>query len=341
MSARFLLSRKKAIEQYNIMKDLSDVVSYSVKTNKNIAPILEEQTDAMFSLHFSESIDTIKDKKRVWFLPQSWTENEIVSLLEKGITSFIVDNERDLNALLQALEKKEKKINLLLRMRLKERTIHTGKHFVFGMYSDQVNKLIPALRANKSIDKLGIHFHRKTQNISEWLLKEELEDILNKETLDSIDILDIGGGFPVRYKNHNVEVLPHIFENVKALKGWLNDNGIKMIVEPGRFIAGPAVSLEAKIINIYNNNIVVDCSVYNSAMDTFAAHTRLMIDGELETGENYVIKGCTPCSLDVFRYRVFLASPKIGDKLVFLNAGAYNYSTNFCDLGQIETVVVE
>ena len=114
-----------------------------------------------------------------------------------------------------------------------------------------------------------------------------------------------------------------------------------MIIEPGRFISGPSVRLETEITNIYNNNIVVNCSVYNSAMDTFVAHVRLLIEGEKRGGEAYTVKGCTPCSMDVFRYRVYLADPKIGDKVVFLNAGAYIYSTDFCNLDKLDTIVVD
>ena len=95
------------------------------------------------------------------------------------------------------------------------------------------------------------------------------------------------------------------------------------------------------IQNIYSNNIIVNCSVYNSAMDTFVAHIRLLVDGELNSGEPYTIKGITPDSMDVFRYRVFLSNPKVGDKLVFLNAGAYTYSTDFCSLEKLETLVVD
>lgn len=341
MKANFVLSRSKLLEQYNIVRKAADAVSYSVKTNPLVATILEEETDSHFSVHFLTYLDTVKDKSRVWFIAQGWRADEINNLLEKGVRSFIVDNENDLEVLLNYIQTKSQKVNLLLRMRLKERTIHTEKHFVFGMYSRQINALIPMLRKNKNVDKLGIHFHRKTQNISEWSLKEELSDSLSEETLKSIDIVDIGGGLPVHYKNYSPDTMPYIFERIEELKVWLNSYGIKMIIEPGRFVAGPPITLEAEIKNIYENNIIINCSVYNSAMDTFVAHVRLLVDGELHSGEAYTIKGITPDSMDVFRYRVYLDSPKIGDKIVFMNAGAYTYSTDFCGLEKLETLVVD
>lgn len=341
MKARFVLSRAKMLQQFNRARELADSVSYSVKTNPFLAHMLETETDSFFSVHFLNYLDVIKDKSRVWFIAQSWGTDELERLFEKGVRSFIVDNESDLGVLLGFVEHKKEEITLLLRMRLKERTIHTERHFVFGMYSRQINELVPRLKKNPYIKKLGIHFHRKTQNISEWSLKDELAEILNTDVMESIDIMNIGGGLPVGYKNHNVDTMPYIFDKINELKQWLNSHGIKMIIEPGRFIAAPCITLETEIIGIHDNNIIVNCSVYNSAMDTFVAHIRLLVDGELDKGEAYTIKGCTPDSMDVFRYRVFLKNPKVGDKIVFLNAGAYTYATDFCGLEKLETVVVD
>ena len=340
-NAKFILSRSKVIEQYNKIKQISDIVSYSVKTNPIVAEILEKNTDSFFTIHFISSLEHVKDKKRIWFFAQAWKDKELDILFEKDIENFVVDNENDLEILLDYTKKNNKKINLLLRMRLKENTIRTGKHYVYGMYSQQVNKLIPQLRKNKNIKKLGIHFHRKTQNISEWSLKYELSESIPEEIIKQTDIVNIGGGIPVSYRNYTEDLSLQIFKKIRELKDWLHNYNIKMIVEPGRFIAGPGIKLETEIVNIYNNNIVINCSVFNSAMDTFVADIRLLVDCELKNGTPYVIKGCTPDSMDIFRYRVYLENPKKGDKIVFINAGAYTYSTDFCNLKKLETVVVD
>ena len=340
-NAKFILSKSGVIEQYNKIKQVSDAVSYSVKTNPIVARVLEENTESFFAIHFILSLEQVKDKKKIWFFAQAWKNKELDVLFEREVENFVVDNENDLKILLDYLKKNNKKINLLLRMRLKENTIRTGKHYVYGLYSSQVNKLIPELRKNKNINKLGIHFHRKTQNISEWSLKYELSESIPEEIIKQMDIVNIGGGIPINYKNYTEDLSQQIFNKIKELKDWLHEYNIKMIVEPGRFIAGPSVKLETKIVNIYNNNIVINCSVFNSAMDTFVADIRLLVEGELKNGTPYVIKGCTPDSMDIFRYRVYLDNPQVGDKIVFLNAGAYTYSTDFCNLNKLETVIVD
>jgi len=45
--------------------------------------------------------------------------------------------------------------------------------------------------------------------------------------------------------------------------------------------------------------------------------------------------------MDIFRYKVYLNSPKVGDKIRFLNAGAYNFSSDFCNLKKLKTEIVE
>ena len=344
--ARFVLSKSAVLEKYNEAKSLADSVSYSVKTNYQVAEILEDLTKSRFSVHFKRSVYNIKDNSRILFFAQGWCEEDLIELVGKGVCSFVVDNQNDLKVLTDYSSKNQNcRINLFLRMKMREHTIHTGKHYVYGMSSTIVNLLIPELRKNNCIEKLGIHFHRKTQNVSEWSLKNELQDSLKEENLKMIDEINIGGGLPVNYKNYSASIIDEIKKKIIELREWLNSKKIMMIIEPGRFIAAPAAKLETYVINVYDNNIIINCSVFNSAMDTFVAHIRLIIKDELsekdKNGEAFTVKGCTPDSMDIFRYRVFLKRPKVGDKIVFINAGAYNFSTDFCSLEKPETVIID
>ncbi|MAF35676.1 decarboxylase [archaeon] len=335
----FKLSRKKLQKQFDQLSQLADVVSYSAKTNYIVASILEGMTSCDFSVHSIDVVKQFSDCKRVWYFAQGWDETKIQKLIELGVDKFVVDNKPDLEKIKNYVSDKPIKINLLLRMRLKEHTIHTGKYYAYGFPSNDINTLIPTLKKLEQINKLGIHFHRKTQNVSEWSLKKELVDTLDSGLWSMLDVVNIGGGIPVQYKNFQSNVLPNIFEQVKELKTLLTEKKIKMIVECGRFLAAPCITLEVGILNIYDNNIIVNASVYNASMDTFIANTRLEIEGEDDSYDNYTVKGMTPCSLDIFRYKVGLNKPKKGEVLTFLNAGAYTFSTDFCGLKKIKTIV--
>ena len=84
------------------------------------------------------------------------------------------------------------------------------------------------MKENSKINKLGVHFHRKTQNVSEWSLKEELIDSISEENFSKLDYVNIGGGIPAQYKNFRKEVIDYIFVKIKELKEFLN-KGINLL----------------------------------------------------------------------------------------------------------------
>lgn len=341
MRPKFILSKSKVLEQYNKIKQIADIISYSSKTNPQVTKILEE-TDCKFCIHFKNELKNIQDKSRIIFLAQAWTKEDIKELTDLNIKTFILDNEQDLSTLLEFLKENQIKIDLLLRAKYKENTIRTEKHFVFGMDSNKINKYLKELKNNNQINKLGIHFHRKTQNLSEWNLKYELAHFIEDENWKNIDFVNIGGGIPAVYANTNEDVIQTVFNKIIELKQFLNEKNIKLIIEPGRFISAPSIKLQTEIVAVHENNIIVNASVYNSDMDALIVPVKLLVEGELEKnqGKPFVIKGITPCSLDLFRYRVYLDNPKVGDKIVFLNAGAYNFTTDFCNLEKIQTKII-
>ena len=339
---KFILDKNKALEQYKIVEELGDVVSYSSKTNPLITEILEDNTNCMFSIHFVKELKNVKDLSRVLFLAQGWNKEEIRGLVDKGISFFAVDNESDLDILLEFLEGYEDQVSLMLRLKLKEHSLRTERYFVFGMGSKVVNARVKELKGHPRIKELGVHFHRKTQNMSEWNYKDEMSLVLEEDVLKSLNYINIGGGLPSVYANTNVQVLEGIKKKIKEFGEWLHKFDVKMVIEPGRFIAAPSVKLVTKVLAVYENNIIVDASVYNTDLDALIVPVKLLVEGEVARGEGeaYVIKGSTPCSMDLFRYRVYLKDVKVGDELVFLNAGAYNFSTEFCDLEKVETEFV-
>ncbi|MDD5254090.1 MAG: decarboxylase [Candidatus Nanoarchaeia archaeon] len=337
--AKFILYKNKVIEQYNSLNKINARILYSVKTNPLLAPILEHNTDSEFNCSSLKEANLVNDKSRIWYHSQLLDNLDLIFSL--GIRKFVVEDLHDLDLLIDYIQKNNHKIDLLLRMKLKENTIFTGRFYVFGMESKIVNEKIKELRGNRNINKIGIHFHRKSQNVSEWSLKHEIKDSITEETLKNIDFLNIGGGLPINYKNSRSDILSTIIPKLIDLVSWLKGYNIETIIEPGRYISGPSVELETEIKKVSGRDIIVDCSVYNTTMDTLIVPIKLIVKNELEkAGKSYVIKGCTPCSMDIFRYDIKLQNPKVGDKLIFINAGAYNFATDFCMLNKIETIVL-
>ncbi|MBS3090780.1 decarboxylase [Candidatus Pacearchaeota archaeon] len=332
------------LKQYELLKKLGVKTSYSFKTNREVGKILEEATDSEFSIHLLEETGMIKNKKRIWFFAQAWSKKDIGEITKKGVRKFVVDNEKDLQELLGFLAKSKITIDLALRMQFHEHRVSSGRYFAYGMPSSKVNGIISEIKDNPSISRLGVHIHRKSQNTSEWEIKSELLDSLASQSMKRINFVNLGGGLPVQYKSYTAEIMPYIFNKIKEAAAWLHEKGIEAYIEPGRFVAAPAVKLETGIIQIYSSVIVVNTSLYNCALDTLITETKMLVENELadyEKGEYYLIKGNSPTRDDIFRYKVKLKQLKVGDKIVFLNAGAYNYTTDFCGFRKLKTEIVD
>jgi ornithine decarboxylase len=347
--AKFQISKSKAIEQYNKINSLCDVVCYSVKSNPYLVDILGQSTNSSFLIHHLNELKHFEnindfDYSNILYMLHSPENEELNLIFEKNINKFIVDNIKDLDFILDYCKSNNHKIDLFLRMRLKEYTVQTGRYFVFGFYSSKVNELLLKLKDNLNINQLGIHFHRKTQNLAEWSLVRELEQSINSKSWEIISSLDIGGGIPVEYKNTNPSTIDSVYEKIKELKEFVNSKNIKLICEPGRAIAAPSGKLIANIVNIVDNNLFIDASVFNCSMDTIVTNVKLLVEGESSevNGNPYVIKGATPASEDIFRYRVYFNKvPKIKDQIVFLNAGSYIYYTDLFNLERPKIEIIK
>ncbi len=327
--ARFLVSRSVVRRQISLLQSVFDRVSYSYKTNPVIGDWIIRNMDIPVSINsFGSFLKLREHADRIIYFLQGETKDEIREMVDSGVREFVTDNENDLGNLLEVTED----IHLFLRVKLREHTIYTGKYFVYGLDHKRASELVKDLR--ERVRSVSIHFHKKTQNISEWYLKEEFADL--EEVFPHIDYINIGGGIPWVYHSSKPN-LDMIMGKIREFREWLSEFSVRTMAEPGRFIAGPAVRLEAIVRNIYGRNVILDCSIFNAYMDTFLFNLRLEVEGEGE-GEDYLLKGCTPDSLDIFRYSVRLPRLKVGDKIIFKNAGAYNFHTDFNDLPRIEHV---
>ncbi|OYT36897.1 decarboxylase [Candidatus Pacearchaeota archaeon ex4484_71] len=343
--AKFVLSKRVLSSQLRKLEDMGFKISYSYKTNHVVGNVLEEINEGVsFSVHSFHEVDEIKDKSRIHFFCQAETEKEFEKLLALGISSFVVDNEEDLETLLRVVANKNHKVNLGLRMKFQEHRVGSGKYFVYGMSARKVNDLIILHKENKSIKEIGIHIHRKSQNTSEWDILGELKDSIKEEVLELIDFVNFGGGLPSLYKSSTEKVFDYIFKKLKEAKEWLENRGIVSIIEPGRFLAAPSIKLITKIIQKQKHILIINTSIYNCGLDTLLTGTKMLVEGELEEEEdgiNYLIKGNSPTRDDIFRYRVRLKEKNVGDEIVFLNAGAYNYSTDFFGYEKLDTEILE
>ena len=340
----FELSKKKLFENYKNLKKYCDTITYSFKTNNLVGNILEENfKECYFSVHSINEIKNMKIKKNINFFLLGTFENELKILFEKyNIKNFIIDNLQDLKILLDYIKKNNKKINLSLRCKICENTMSHGKHYYFGMNLNIVKENILKLSKNKNINKIGLHIHRKTQNVNEWRFDEEIFENIENEVLEKISTFNIGGGIPSKYKNIDDETINNILQKILSFKKKLNKKNIKLLIEPGRLLSANCIKLISNIKLIGKKTIFLDVSIFNGCMDTIIANIKLLVENEVEKSQyKYLLKGNSPDSCDILRYSVYFNKPiNKDDKIIFLNSGAYNYQTDFFSLEKIETKIL-
>ena len=341
----FILSKSKLKEQIKKLENLGLKISYSYKTNREVGNVIQKIAPSIdFSIHAKDEIKMINDKSKISFFTQAESIEEIKTIINTGIKMFVVDNEIDLGKILRASEELEEKISISLRMKFQEHRIGTGKYFVYGMSSRKVNKIISEISDNSLIDGVGVHIHRKSQNTSEWEIKEELKDSLTENSLKKISMINFGGGLPVEYSNYTSQVIPYVFKKLLNAKKFLDKYNIVTIIEPGRFLAAPCVELSVGIIQIQDKNIILNTTIYNCSLDNVLTGTKMLVEQEVSedaNGEYFLLKGNSPTRDDIFRYKVKLNNPKVGDEITFLNAGAYNYTTDFFGYKKLKTEIVD
>jgi ornithine decarboxylase len=151
----------------------------------------------------------------------------------------------------------------------------------------------------------------------------------------SLEVLNIGGGFPVHYDNHQDS--PELREIVIGIHNALHTLPYmpKLLMEPGRGLVATSTVLVAEVVarNDRANKpwLCLDAGVYNALYEAMIHQgaTRYPVyplNPPTEPTDSllFTLAGPTGDSLDVIARDVELpAYIGVGDKLVFENAGAY------------------
>lgn len=151
----------------------------------------------------------------------------------------------------------------------------------------------------------------------------------------ALEVLNIGGGFPVIYNNH--KHIPHLESIVRRINGALHQLPYmpRIIMEPGRGISATTTVMVSEIISKTVRNgktwLVIDGGIYNCLYEAmihqgttqYDVHTVAVPEEHVEMMP-CVLAGPTGDSLDIITRDILLPSfVSVGDRLIFENAGAY------------------
>jgi diaminopimelate decarboxylase len=281
-------------------------------------------------------------------------EEEIEFAVKKNIFCFNVENEEEIEIIERIGEKFNRKVNINIRLNLDidvdtHHYIKTSKsENKFGIDLDVSEKILK--KKFNYVNIRGIHFHLGSQikEVNPYLKAiEKVKDFCKKNKFQ-IEILDIGGGFGIPYKEDDkVQPIEEFGEKIcEALKDFSFKT---LIIEPGRFIIGNAGVLITKILYIKQkhtkNFIIVDAGMNDLIRPSLYGSYHIIYPLKLKSGEkiNYDVVGPICETGDYLgKDREFSVNIKRGDYLVVMNAGAYGFSmsSNYNTRTRIPEVMV-
>jgi ornithine decarboxylase len=264
---------------------------------------------------------------------------DIRAAINYGITQFVADNPDEI----LKFKKFKTKAKLLLRISFRSPSASIDLSKKFGCAVNDVISLLELARNNGiRINGFSFHVGSQSRDSSMYVTAVKTCNELIAECvlrgLPAIEILDIGGGFPIDYDG---ETATNIYDFCKPITEELKKlpTHISIVAEPGRFIVGPSTISVSTIMGKAKREdkiwYYLDDGIYGSYSNQFFDHVQnpvhtLYDDIPLHTYPS-VLSGPTCDSIDVVKECIQLPELNIGDLIIGRVMGAYTWatSTNF------------
>lgn len=291
--------------------------------------------------------------ERIYFHGNNKTRRELEEALDYGVGRIVVDNAEEL-ALLSSLCS-ERGCTARVHFRIKPgidahthdfvKTGHIDSKFGVALHNGEAFDLADKAAALKNIEVTGIHCHIGSQifEVAPFELAAEVMlsfmARLKQELSLELTELNLGGGYGIRYiQSHDpVEYGDYIARVARTVRRVCAKKGIyvpKILMEPGRSIAGPAgLTLytvgSVKEIAGVRTYVSVDggmgdnprYALYRSPYDIVVANKASKAKTRKVT-----VAGRNCESGDLLQEHIMLQDTRQGDILAVLATGAYNYS---------------
>jgi ornithine decarboxylase len=337
----FFTSRGVLKHNYNIFNRLFDnsKVYYAVKANSDtrILTYLAELGagfEAASAYEIQALLDIGVDPAKIIYGTSVKPAQHIVFAVSNGITRFAADSKEEVEKLARYAPGSKVFIRAIVD--------DTGSVFTFserfGAPMETVKDLV-LLTKRLELKTYGISFHVGSQatNENRWsnaitILRPVIEDLFKEGV--SLEMLDIGGGFPVAYYNH--QNVPHLTEIVAHIRNSLHMLPYipKIVMEPGRGIVASSTVLVASVISRTVRGgkvwLCLDAGIYNALYEAMIHQGLTQYNVHPFVVQNSddmmhaTLAGPTGDSLDIIAREIELPSYiDVGDKLIFENAGAY------------------
>jgi ornithine decarboxylase len=257
---------------------------------------------------------------------------DIRAALRFGIRRFVADNPDEI----RKFEPHRRRAELLLRVSFRNPAAVVDLSRKFGCEPAAVPPLLRLAR-ELGVRVRGLSFHVGSQVADPSKYVEAIEAC--RELIQdsgqaggtALDVLDIGGGFPVAYGGR-VAAIGTFCRPIRRELARLPPY-VQVIAEPGRFIAAPAGTAIAAVVGRAQREgrwwYYLDDGLYGSFSGQLYDHALYPIEALGVRGPRHpsVLAGPTCDSIDVVREDIPLPELDIGDLVVGRMMGAYTSAT--------------
>ena len=342
-AARFFVERFPGKSLYavkaNPSPDLLRILWDSGVTHYDVASLGEVRLVA----------ETLPDAVLCFMHPVKAEEAIAEAYFTYGVKTFSLDTLEELDKIMRAT-RGATDLSLLVRIRVSSEHSKLSLAAKFGAEPAELTRLLFAAR--QAADAMGICFHVGSQAMSPAAYAEALSRVRDAivDAAVTVDIVDVGGGFPSWYPGMEPPALEGYFEVISnAYEALPISYSAELWCEPGRALCAEYASVLVRVEKRRGSELYINDGAYGALFD--AAHigwrypVRLVRDEPSETRDlAFSFYGPTCDDLDHMAGPFDLpADVRAGDYIEVGMLGAYGCAmrTAFNGFGVGDRVIVD
>ena len=193
---------------------------------------------------------------------------------DHGVKTFSLDTLDELKKIIRATSKDgvaPTDLNLLVRLRVDNQHAKLSLGAKFGAAPEDVKALLFAAR--QAADAMGICFHVGSQAMSPSAYADAMGRVRDAivDAAITVDIVDVGGGFPSSYPGMEPPPLEAYFEVIhSSFEALPISYSAELWCEPGRALCAEYASLLVRVEKRRGNELYINDGAYGALFD--AAH---------------------------------------------------------------------
>ena len=193
---------------------------------------------------------------------------------DHGVRTFSLDTIEELEKIVRATSTEgvaPTDLNLLVRLQVSSEHAKLSLASKFGAEAHEVKSLLMAAR--QASDALGICFHVGSQAMTPAAYSEAMTRVRNAivDAAVTVDIVDVGGGFPSWYPGMEPPPLEAYFDVIHdAFEALPISYSAELWCEPGRALCAEYASIIVRVEKRRGNELYINDGAYGALFD--AAH---------------------------------------------------------------------